>query len=87
MLIPRRLNGEASEHSVVREPETGVMPWEVQGLTLADLSGEGVTRLLHLSLNMPTFMTTDPLVESSEPPLYNPVSMFTQNAELFLDGC
>jgi len=61
MLIPRRLNGEASEHSVVREPETGVMRWEVQELALADLSGEGVARLLHLSLNMATFMTTDPL--------------------------
>ena len=60
MLIPRHLNGEASEHSVVREPETDVMRWEVQELALADLSGEGVTRLL-LSLNMVTFMTTDPL--------------------------
>ena len=66
MLIPRHLHGEASEHSVVREPDIGVMRWEVQELALADLSGEGLARLLHLSLNMTTFMTTDPLVQEHE---------------------
>ena len=65
MLIRRRLNGEANEHSVVREPETGVMRWEVQELALADLSGEGVARPLQLSLNMATSMTTDPLATST----------------------